>query len=166
MIVKPKQEKIDKVFSHIKLFKENDSRSIRDWAHVIGLLVSLFPGVQHGPLFYRYLEIDKRKSLNLNRGNYAGPVLVSSKEDLEELHWWELNLPTASKPIQATTPNISITTDASQKQNKTKQKKKKKKDGELYVITANRRLVQVVNGKQLSCNTTSMYWNCLLYFGV
>ena len=52
MIVKPKKEKVDKVLAHIKLFKDKVLRTVRDLAHIIGLLVSLFPGVQHGPLFY------------------------------------------------------------------------------------------------------------------
>ncbi|KAJ8049002.1 hypothetical protein HOLleu_01538 [Holothuria leucospilota] len=59
-------------------------------------------GVQHGPLFYRYLEIDKIKALTINRGNYDGLVSVS-KEALEELNLWNLNLSSAFKPISAQT---------------------------------------------------------------
>ncbi len=44
--------------------------TIRDVAHVIGLLVSSFPAVQYGELYYRRLEINKINALKANQGNY------------------------------------------------------------------------------------------------
>ena len=44
--------------------------SIQELAEVIGLLVSSFPGVLYGPLFYRHLEHDKIMALRQNKGNY------------------------------------------------------------------------------------------------
>jgi len=41
--------------------------TIHDLAEVIGLFVSSFPGVLHGPLFYRHLENDKMTALRVQR---------------------------------------------------------------------------------------------------
>lgn len=81
MIVKPKQEKVDKVLSLIQISKLNVMRSVRDFAHVIGLLVSLLR-----PLFCRYLEVDKIMAFKVNRGSYDCPISVSKKA-IEELVW-------------------------------------------------------------------------------
>ena len=35
---------------------------IRELASVIGRIVSSFPGVMHGPLYYRHLEKDKHSA--------------------------------------------------------------------------------------------------------
>jgi len=42
--------------------------SIQELAEVIGLLVSSFPGVLYGPLFYRHLEHDKTMALRQIKG--------------------------------------------------------------------------------------------------
>ena len=44
---------------------ENSSPSIREVASVIGKLVSSFPGVMHGALYYRHLEKDKSQAMTL-----------------------------------------------------------------------------------------------------
>ena len=43
---------------------------IRDLPRLIGKLISSFPGVAYGPLFYRDLEMAKTEALKLKRGNY------------------------------------------------------------------------------------------------
>ena len=43
--------------------------TIRDMAHVIGLLVSSLPAVQFGELYYRKLEVNKSNALRQNKGD-------------------------------------------------------------------------------------------------
>ena len=68
--------------AHVKLACENlllkTKVTIRELAHVIGLLVSSLPGVQFGRLHYRQLEKDKSWALQLCKGNYDGPVTLSN----------------------------------------------------------------------------------------
>ena len=65
---------------------QSDQIKIRDLARLIGKLVSSFPGVAYGPLFYRDLEMAKTEALKLKRGNYDGMVL--SDDMKSELQWW------------------------------------------------------------------------------
>ena len=51
--------------------------TVRDVAHVIGLLVSSLPAVQFGDLYYRRLEINKITSLRQNRGDYDAVMNLS-----------------------------------------------------------------------------------------
>ena len=90
--------------------------SVQNLAEVIGLLVSSFPGVIHGPLFYRNLENDKTDALRQNKGNYEADIRLS-QESVAELQWWCDNIDQADYPI--CTPNskadITLYTDASNK---------------------------------------------------
>ena len=86
--------------------------SIREVAHVIGLLVSSLPAVQYGPLYYRSLEIDKNTALQQNNGNYEATMTLSS-ESLSDLSWWVTSLPSACKNITMGNPAIEMSTDAS-----------------------------------------------------
>jgi len=44
--------------------------TIRDVARVIGKIISSFPGVMYGPLYYRSLEHDKTSALKLCKGDF------------------------------------------------------------------------------------------------
>lgn len=102
--------------AHVKSACENlllySKVTIRDLAHVIGLLVSSFPGVQFGRLHYRQLEKDKLVALHHCGGNYDGPVSLS-QESRDELLWWVNNITTAFMPITQDNPELTLTTDAS-----------------------------------------------------
>ena len=58
--------------------------TIRTLAQVIGLLVSSFPGVEHGPLYYRNLENEKISALRASRGNFEAKMSINlaMKNDL------------------------------------------------------------------------------------
>lgn len=60
--------------------------SIQELAEVIGPLVSSFPGVLYGPLFYRQSEHDKTMALRQNKGNYQACIKLS-QESVAELQW-------------------------------------------------------------------------------
>ena len=74
------KKRYSKLIKHVAI-------SIQELAEVIGLLMSTFPGVLHGPLFYRNLENDKTMALRHNKGNYQAHVKLS-QGSLEELQWW------------------------------------------------------------------------------
>jgi hypothetical protein len=86
--------------------------TVRQVARVIGLLVSSFPGVALGPLYYRMLEADKTAALHYHKGDFDKPMSLSPPAR-EELKWWIDNIHTAFNPIQRDEPNIILKTDAS-----------------------------------------------------
>ena len=59
---------------------------------MIGLMVSSFPGVMHGPLFYRQLELHKTMTLKANNDDFDAAMTLSdtSKSDL---NWWITHMP-------------------------------------------------------------------------
>ena len=46
------------------------SPTIREVAQLIGMMVSCFPGVEYGELFYRQLEIEKAAALKTTNGDF------------------------------------------------------------------------------------------------
>ena len=102
--------------AHVKSACENlllkTKVTIRELAHVIGLLVSSLPGVQFGRLHYRQLEKDKSRALQLCKGNYDGPVTLSNDSRFE-LEWWVHNITSSFMPITQDKPDFVLTTDAS-----------------------------------------------------
>ena len=101
-----------KIKEECQLLRENKQPTIREVAHVIGLLVSAFPAVQFGPLYYRHLERDKSEAVKLNKGNFDKHMDLSRKA-LLELEWWEENVGPSTKLIYQSQPDIFIYTDAS-----------------------------------------------------
>ena len=81
--------------AHVKSSCENllfrSKVTVRELAHVIGLIVSSLPGVQFGRLHYRQSEKDKSLALHLCKGNYDGPVTLSN-DSRTELDWWVNNI--------------------------------------------------------------------------
>ncbi|XP_067021506.1 uncharacterized protein [Acropora muricata] len=102
--------------AHVKSACENllseTKVTIRELAHVIGLLVSSLPGVQFGRLHYRQLEKDKSRALQLCKGNCDGPVTLSN-DSRSELEWWVNNITSSFMPITQDKPDFILTTDAS-----------------------------------------------------
>jgi hypothetical protein len=86
--------------------------TIRELAQVIGVLVSSFPAVDYGKLFYRNLEKAKIKALKENCGNYESVIKVSPgmRDDLE---WWFSNIHSQVRVIDRGTPSEEIQTDSS-----------------------------------------------------
>ena len=105
-------EKMDKIIQmcHDMLAKSQDS--IREVERVIGCIVACFPAVLVAPLHYRSLEHAKDEALKVSRGNFN--VLMRISADMKvKLAWWAANIRSQSKPILETTPEVTITSDAS-----------------------------------------------------
>ena len=105
-------DKREKIILACQQLLKKSVTSIREVAHVIGLLVSSLPAVQYGPLYYRSLEIDKNTALQQNNGNSEATMTLSS-ESVSDLSWWVTSLPTACKNITMGNPAIEMATDAS-----------------------------------------------------
>ena len=86
--------------------------SIREVASAIGRIVASFPGVIHGPLFYRHFEKDKCLALQQAKGIFDARMSLSQQAKCE-LQWWCDNLMTAHNVISHVEPQRQITTDAS-----------------------------------------------------
>ena len=81
-------------------------------AKVIGKMVASFPGVQHGPLFYRKLDNEKTAALREHRGDYQAKMKISD-EAKNDLHWWIQNIETSYKLIMIEKPSIVVYSDSS-----------------------------------------------------
>ena len=101
MTVSPTGEKILKTVEACKRLQNMTKPLISEVAEVIGLIVSNFPGVQFGPLHYRFLERDKTHALITNKGNYKSHMTLTSSS-VAELTWWIENMPhhLVTLPIQ------------------------------------------------------------------
>lgn len=108
------QEKIKLILIEIRKLLSSVNPKIQVVAHVIGLIVSAFPAIYQGPLYYRSLEKDKTSALFQNQLYQAQMML--SQDSQQELFWWIHNMEGCNgKPIHFQDPSIVITTDASKK---------------------------------------------------
>lgn len=90
----------------------HESPTIREVARVIGSVVSTFPAVKFGPLYYRALENDKSSALKYSSGNFDA-VMHLSLESKEELSWWIDNVDQSQNDISLSNRDVLLTTDAS-----------------------------------------------------
>ena len=87
--------------------------SIRELAHVIGVIVSSFPAVKPARLYYRDLEVCKLSALSSSDGDYNAMVYLSQLAR-DSLQWFIVNShlyngTRISKPSKV----LTMTTDAS-----------------------------------------------------
>ena len=66
---------------------DNQSPTIRTVAEVIGLMVTSFPGVMYGPLYYRQLETEKVAAPKQSKGSFDSFTKFSGKAR-SDLQWW------------------------------------------------------------------------------
>ena len=88
---------------------------------IIGRIVASFPGVVHGPLFYRHLEKDKCLALQQAKGNFDAHMSLS-QQPKGELQWWYDDCPQCdyitcgtltsnyyrSLPLRVGEPNMTV----------------------------------------------------------
>ena len=88
--------------------------SIRELARIIGKLVSSFPGVMYGPLYYRNLDQGKTQALTKAKGNFDTNTELSVSAR-KELQWWSDHVGHSFNIVSHDKPQLIITTDASLK---------------------------------------------------
>jgi len=96
MTVKLTEKKVNAILKRCREFlRENKEHLIRQVASLIGTLISPFPGVQCGVLYFRSLEHDKMRALKRIVGDFEAKMVLSP-ERLEELSWWVANVDSCS----------------------------------------------------------------------
>ena len=114
MTVTLTKEKIEKMKYSCQNLLDMEKFTIRCLAQVIGKIVSCFPAVKFGKLYYRKLEKLKTESLKKNKGNFDAYTKLN-KDAKSELSWWINNVENSFFPLELTKPEIEIRTDASSK---------------------------------------------------
>ena len=112
MSVSPTTEKAERVKVACENILTKEKVTIREFAKVVGLLVSSLPGVQYGQLFYRQCDNLKTKALKENRGNYEAKISIP-KECKEDISWWAQQISTTTKNILLEKPSIILESGAS-----------------------------------------------------
>jgi hypothetical protein len=107
MLVRLSASKSTKVQTACLNLLDSKHITIRDMAHVIGLLVSSLPAVQFGELYYRKLEVNKSNALRQNKGEFDASGSQS------ELLCWIKNLHHSHRSLVISKPDLVLTTDAS-----------------------------------------------------
>ncbi|CAB4010938.1 Transposon Tf2-6 poly, partial [Paramuricea clavata] len=105
-------EKVTKVIEMCSKLLKNTSPTIREVSQVVGYIISTFPGVMLGPLFFRHLEGVKSQALKVNKGNFDS-LMTLNDEAREELTWWVNSAPDSYNVVSHGLPAIVLTTDAS-----------------------------------------------------
>ena len=106
------EDKIDNVSDLCYNLLNSKVITIRFLAQVIGKIVSCFPAVRFGPLFFRNLEYEKVKGLKKRGGSYDGTITVTGNMT-RLMRWWIHNLPYTFNDIVIGNPRLIIETDAS-----------------------------------------------------
>ena len=75
-------------------------------------MVSSFPGVMYGPLYFRQLEREKSLTLKANKGDYDVGMTITDKAR-DELIWRETSLESSYNVISHGEPTVVLYTDAS-----------------------------------------------------
>ena len=99
-------DKISKVTMACQSILNGTAITIRTVASVVGLMVSSFPGVYYGPLYYRSLENEKSKALKSNGWDLDDKMLLTNPTK-NDIRWWVENISKDPRPI--TLPPIKVT---------------------------------------------------------
>ena len=105
----------DKVAKVIDLYSNLLSAqlpTIRTVSQVLGYIISTFPGVMFGPLYFRHLECDKPLALTQANWDFDLPMTLSV-EAKQELSWWVSSAPHSYNVVSHGQPEVTLTTDAS-----------------------------------------------------
>jgi len=112
MSVSLTQERKDKIKDMCEKVMRKEKNKIRKIAALIGTFVSTFPAMEHGPLYYRNLEEDKKRALKMHRGQWDQKMRLSPASKIE-IGWWNSHIHNATSPISHGEPQLIITSDAS-----------------------------------------------------
>ena len=91
------EDKLQKIISACLNLVSKNNPSVREVAHVTGLLVSAFPAVNYLNLYYRSIELCKSRALseNLDFGQaiiLSPQAIILSPQAKSDLHWVTNNL--------------------------------------------------------------------------
>lgn len=112
MSVSLTQDRADSIWEKCQEVLNLHKIAIRQFAQLIGKLVSSEPGVRYAPLFYKCLEIEKDKHLKANAGDFEAKIVISDKNK-ETIAWWIDNVERFPRSINISKPLLVIKTDSS-----------------------------------------------------
>lgn len=112
MTVRLTHKKKQNMIMECEFILQQPTITIRQFAKLIGKMVSSEPGVQYAPLYYKSLEIQRDLELKINKGNFDGKMIVSG-ENRDCIVWWINNVDTSFKPIQLPKTDRVIESDSS-----------------------------------------------------
>ncbi len=112
MTVKLTDEKAHKLENKCRHLLYKTKCSIRELAEIIGLLVATSPGVEHAPVYYRRIDIEKSSHLKRHGGNFDSIVSLGP-HSREDLLWWITHAHIIEKHILHPPPSLVIRSDSS-----------------------------------------------------
>ena len=114
MTLKLTEEKKPKIYDLCTKRFEKSKPTIQFVAQVIGNVVTSFPAVPLGPLFYRALETDKTVGLKRHRQNCDAETELCN-EAYSELVWGKHKINNSFQDLVIPKPDITIFKDASER---------------------------------------------------
>ena len=105
-------KKVQKIINEGSTLMHNRTCTIRLLASFIGTVVSSFPAIQYGPLFYRKMERCKIESLRISKRNFDSNIELNN-EVKDEIYWWVENVKKSGNPIVKKDYDCIMDTDAS-----------------------------------------------------
>ena len=112
MTVKPTAEKVEKIKGACEQLLSQEVVTIKELSQTIGIMVSNFPAVQYGQLFYRRCDHLKNNGLKESKGRYEAKVSLTDNVQ-QDLQWWIDHIEGESRKIVIEQPKLVIETDAS-----------------------------------------------------
>lgn len=112
MTVSISEEKHGKLKLYAQKIIGSQSPTIREVAQLIGMMVSCFPGVQYGELFYHQPEIEKAEALKVNHWGFEQSIVLSELAT-SDVNWWIRNSLSSKKRIDHWKIDHILYTDAS-----------------------------------------------------
>ena len=105
-------DKIEKMLTLVNNALIHPRMLVRELARLIAKMISCFPALPFGRLYYRPLEHVKIEALFRNKYDYNSYITIDGA-CCQCLEWWTLNLPHAVTPIRLFNLTQIIWTDAS-----------------------------------------------------
>ena len=106
------EKKRAKIKDTLEVILSSKKIKIQSLAELIGVLVAACPGVAYGWLYYKELELVKRRALILYQNNPNKWTLLSEGAT-QELKWWRSQISTAKNKIRSSHFDLVIFSDAS-----------------------------------------------------
>ncbi|XP_061707802.1 uncharacterized protein LOC133518191 [Cydia pomonella] len=106
------QEKREKIYRLVSKFMKLPRCTIREYAQLIGVLISACPATNYGWLYTKLLERHKFLSLKKHQDNYEAKINLP-ETILDDLCWWKDNIYTTSSHMRTSSFKLEIYTDAS-----------------------------------------------------
>lgn len=105
-------EKRQKIHNQIKRFKRLSKCKIRDFAKLIGSLVSCCPAIKYSWAHIKNLEREKYLALLKSKGNYEADMQLIL-ELQKDFSWWEVNVMHRNSSMASRNFKLEIFSDAS-----------------------------------------------------